>query len=851
MFLKGLEWFLVKIAILSSRHPAKVLIFFSIFTTLTGIYASHISIDPAIQSLIPQKEPVAKQYIDTEIDLMPTEFMIQVIEIPPNLPVIAYRKFIRQYQKHLGEIPELDTKRLNIDNILTGGIRNYISQHGLMLMPEDSLLNLSDRLSFENIQQNIPSAINPHRPYLWTDVFDPLNLTPVLRGLIPLADRVTLDISNEFFITEDPHVLFFVVGSDWPWEWDHTKKIVDQAKQIEKKAWDEVMPEVKRLNPTQNITYPHITWVGKAMDVLRMAYSIWDAFIKTMLYTPLMIAVIFYPFFRRVRSLILAYIPLLVGLVWSFALAHLVVGKLNMLSVICGPILLGIGIDFPSYLLNQFYRRRRDGFSLEEAILITWRETGKAVIFGVFTCIVAFVALLGSRLPAFRDIGFIASTGLFLTVLAILVLLPALLAVFERAVPARELPEYPKALIRFPLERPKTTLITSLLIFGGLSIFLIHFRFESAFKEAYYMIRQPAEASSETDRRFSSLLGSSLTPFRLIIEGSSLPELLEKNESIAVLLHKYQDSKLIAFFDSLNYWLPRQAQQDRIAQLLAKQDNLDPAVFSARYDEASSGIPKDRSFFSRQNAEYKSYGKILAKFLQGRAPTDLEQMKAAGLKVILDHYLVEKNGRYLLNSYVYLPRGDYPALKQALINKLNQESLIQSGAVRYTSEEGVIDEIRRILSQEAVWLGGLVVLWTFVILFIAFRSVKISLLTLIPMTLGGIAAGGAYTLVKGDFSIFNILWVPVYIGMATDDALNIGLFLKNESQSLKEAVGKVGNIIALTSLTTMVGFGSFFFTNIEMLKRISFYLVIAMGMELIASLVLLPALFKITKIKKF
>jgi predicted RND superfamily exporter protein len=850
MFTQGLERLLEKVAILSSRNPFKVLIIFSIVTGFAGVYASRISIDPAIQSLIPQKRPLVKEYIDTEIDVMPTEFMIQVIETPQDLPVIRYRKFIREYRKHLEEIPELNLQRFGMDSVLAGDIQSYVFQHGLMLMSEDSLLSFNDLLAPENIQKNIPRP-DPHRPYLWSDVFDPLNLLPILRNLIPLADRVTLDRSHEFFITADPHILFFAVGSDWPWLWDRTKKIVDQAKRIEKRVWDEVMPEIKRLNSDQTISYPRITWVGKAMDVLRMAYSIWDAFLKTMLYTPLMIAAIFYPFFRRVRALILAYIPLLVGLAWSFALAHLVVGKLNMLSVICGPVLLGIGIDFPAYLLNQFYRRRENGLSLEEAIVSTWRETGKAVFFGAFTCIIAFFALLGSRLPAFRDIGFIASSGLFLTMAAVLMILPALLVLFEKGLPARPLPDYPEKLIQFPLEKPKTTLLICLLIFGGLSVFLIHFRFESPFKEAYYMIRQPAEASSETDRRFSSVLGSSLTPFRLIVEGSSWEDLLEKNESLASLLRKYEDRKLVAFFDSLNYWLPSRIQQDRIEQALAKQDNLDPAVFSARYEEASSGILKKQSVFSMEKTEYKSYGRELSKFLQSRAPTDMEQLIEAGLKPILDHYLVEKNDRLLLSTYVYLPRGDYPAVKKSLIDHLDQESLIQSGAVRYTSEEGVIGEIKTILSQELLWLGGLVLSWTFVILFIAFRSVKISLFALIPMTLGGIAAGGAYTLIKGDFSIFNTLWIPIYVGMATDDALNICLFLKNESTSLREAVSKVGNIIALTSLTTMIGFGSFFFTSIEMLKRISFYLVIAMGMEMIASLILLPALFRITRIKKF
>lgn len=838
---------LEKIVLRSSASPIKTLLILFGITLVAGWIAWGIELDPTILNLTPKDRPVVQEYVNHELDFSHTEFMISVIETPKNLPLIRYRRFIKEYQKRLSEIPQVDPGRLTFDKKLAKDIQGYINQHALMLMSPQDLIELNQLLSPEQIQTKLKLS-NPYRHHLWKQTFDPLELLSFISGLSPLTENTILDRSKEFFITKDSRTVFFMVGIDSPWFWNETAKIVDQAAKIEKQVWDEVMPQIKSMNPEQDIAYPKITWVGKAMDVLRLTHALHDSFRGTVLWTSLLTAIVFLFFFRNFRSMVLAYLPLFIGLIWSFACARILVGKLNMLSIMVGATLIGLGIDFPSYLLNQYFQQKEKGGSLRDALVVTWRKTGRFVFFGALTTMVTFSILGLSRLPAFRDIAIITSAGLLLTLTAVLTALPALIALTEKWPLPKRMWRYPNWLIQWPVRKPKTTVLVSFLFLGILICFVTQFRFASALQEAYYMFKQPGEMVTKDYQRYSSLFGSSLVPLRLIIQGEHWEELLKKNEKLFDLLKKYQDQEKIAYFDSLYYLLPSRSRQEQMTSLLESLENLNVERFSSEYDHGTRGFLTSKTAPRERKQGYKIYGKALKELLKGRKPVLPSDLQDAGLGKILKHYLAEKSGHRLLSTYVYLPQGDYLSQKKALLADFQQEKMFADGEVKYSSEESVINEIRTLVLREIPWLAGLALIVTTVLLYFGLRSFKKTILTLIPMILGGGAALGAYTLLWGSFSIFNLMLIPIYIGMSTDDALHLGEELEHDDgqgDAIAKALRKWGGMIILTSVTNMIGFGSNLFTDIEVLKRIGVWIMLALGCELIGSMFMLPALFKL------
>ncbi len=132
------------------------------------------------------------------------------------------------------------------------------------------------------------------------------------------------------------------------------------------------------------------------------------------------LAVIFLAF-RGTRSGLLALSVLVIGLSWlvSFLALHGV--KLNFLNFVALPISIGVGAD---YALNIMKRRELTSDTALKKALI---ETGGAVVLCSLTTTLGYVALMFSMNGATESFGLAAAAGEICTVLAAVVLLPAIL----------------------------------------------------------------------------------------------------------------------------------------------------------------------------------------------------------------------------------------------------------------------------------------------------------------------------------------------------------------------------------------------------------------------------------------
>jgi uncharacterized protein len=70
-------------------------------------------------------------------------------------------------------------------------------------------------------------------------------------------------------------------------------------------------------------------------------------------------------------------IPLLMSLSWTFGLAYLVFGTLNLMTSTLGLVLFGLGIDYGIHFYARYSEERARGHSLIKAIEITFRARGR------------------------------------------------------------------------------------------------------------------------------------------------------------------------------------------------------------------------------------------------------------------------------------------------------------------------------------------------------------------------------------------------------------------------------------------------------------------------------------------
>jgi predicted exporter len=138
----------------------------------------------------------------------------------------------------------------------------------------------------------------------------------------------------------------------------------------------------------------------------------------------------FHAFFRSGRSLLLTAVPMVAGLVVATGLGVLVFGQLDGLTLGFGAALIGVVVDYPTFLLCHlcFSPGRSDAQS-------TLRRTRPSIALGGLTTMASFAGLGLTSFPGFRQIAFFSVVGVGVALAVTLYLLPPLVSPAER-VPA-------------------------------------------------------------------------------------------------------------------------------------------------------------------------------------------------------------------------------------------------------------------------------------------------------------------------------------------------------------------------------------------------------------------------------
>ena len=140
----------------------------------------------------------------------------------------------------------------------------------------------------------------------------------------------------------------------------------------------------------------------------------------------LLLILLFY--FRRLDAVFLVSIPLICGVLWTGGITYLIFGHLNLLTSFAGSILAGLGSDYGIYLLSRYFQERNEGEEFTAACHKAFGKTGKAIYISMFITIVAFAGLIGSDFRVFVEFGAVGAIGLAATYLAMMLTIPAFLA---------------------------------------------------------------------------------------------------------------------------------------------------------------------------------------------------------------------------------------------------------------------------------------------------------------------------------------------------------------------------------------------------------------------------------------
>lgn len=127
----------------------------------------------------------------------------------------------------------------------------------------------------------------------------------------------------------------------------------------------------------------------------------------------------------RIRWVTLALLPLLASFLWMFGLMATLGWKLNFYNLVVLPTVLGIGDDSGIHIIHRYLEEGKG--SVNKVLL----STGEHITVSALTTIVGFGGLLFSIHPGMASIGELAILGITLTLVAALIILPAILKLME------------------------------------------------------------------------------------------------------------------------------------------------------------------------------------------------------------------------------------------------------------------------------------------------------------------------------------------------------------------------------------------------------------------------------------
>ena len=180
-----------------------------------------------------------------------------------------------------------------------------------------------------------------------------------------------------------------------------------------------------------------IAYAGQPRQINKAGVLINEDMEKIFPLSILLIVVILLFSFRSLLTVLVPLAVVLSGIIWTAGIVGLIGGELNLVTMVCAPIILCVGSAYVIKFLNQYQiesiqlreakNPEEPEASIPEIINATIFSVTVPVTVTAITTVAGFIALVVSPIPAVQELGLYSSIGIVTINLFALTLAPALL----------------------------------------------------------------------------------------------------------------------------------------------------------------------------------------------------------------------------------------------------------------------------------------------------------------------------------------------------------------------------------------------------------------------------------------
>ncbi len=879
---------------LSFQKTNLMLVMMLILTLVAVFVAKDITLSMQFKDLMPQNHPLVKRF-NNIIDNYDSASSIILTATGNKKSLIAFVEDIAPLiQKHNEFFKRVDYKR-NTDFFLKHGFmlqKNKDLQNSLNLYENLNLIPWFTRLndSFEKTYIDDDESISTKQKEN--------NAIMMLNGVNNLISGMSDFLSKPNSKTNvDAIVKNFLVGNSYYLSPDNQmimmfiqpKFTVEDVDTVIKA--DNLIDKIIRENIGK---YPGIT--AGITGTMALSRDEMVAVQKDMNFTTI-IALVLILFllilsFKMWSAPILAGVTMIAGIIWTTAFATITVGSLNAMTSMFGVIILGLGIDFSIHIISIFTELRAENFPIEKAMRETLEKSGGGIITGALTTAFAFFALMISKSVGMHQFGLIAGSGIILSMLATLLILPSLLIFHERIRSKKKVGNTLKAgSLDFKILKKYTEFIgkypkTILLLCSILTI--MFFMIGRKIKFDYNYLNM--EPKGLTSIKLQHLLEKKfdMTPDYALVSVKSVKEARK-------ISHKVRKLNSIGFVSSISDYLPSEFEQRKrkitidkirrylqnnkknlpvnsfqksqlIEQIERLQDNiieLSQLAFIGGQDKLDKktrqlvGNPQDSTdigslgnllkilknqpgdnLIKNINSFQKEFSSSFRKYSLSMCSTENLTVKKLP-KDIKNRFLSNSGDEFLVSIY---PKSNVWNLR-FLKRFKNQMQKIDN---RITGMPLVYYTLIKIVGKDGRNSAMLAILVIYILLLLDFRSLKIATIAMIPLIFGTIWMIGLMWIFGIKLTTVNVMGLPLILGIGVDDGVHIlHRYLMEKSKNIPQIFNSTGKAIFITSLTTMIGFGSLTFASYRGLGSLGITLFLGVAGCLLVTITIMPAILKL------
>jgi predicted RND superfamily exporter protein len=623
------------------------------------------------------------------------------------------------------------------------------------------------------------------------------------------------------------------------------------------------------------------------------------------------ILILFIVAFRMLVSPILAIITLVIGVLWALGIAWLLVGSLNLMTSMMAVVLIGLGIDFSVHIISTFTEMRHKGDDVITALRATFSKSGPGIITGGLTTASAFLTMLVARTEGMKEFGLTLGIGIIMTMLAAMLILPNLLVIRERIKKRFGKKKKTTELRDVSYQNLGTLAewLSKSWKFGVIIVLVLitvfGYRGSKITMDYNYLNMEP-EGLESIELQDKMIEAFDISSDFALITAETLDEVQEIVEAAKDMNTAGRVQSIIDFLPPEAEQKSRTGLVSAIRQTMQRTyikrySQLDFSTISNELYRLEENIIEiqDLAYIGGQDKVYLKSALLVGtlpdeddpslKSLNTKLSNIIDDMSAGLLTKIVGNIdedlekAKDQVGRFhsdFARSYkekVVVMANPSPITLQDIPDGIRRQYVGKSGKnflisifpkqnvweidylKRFSNELASIDPratglppifnaLMDEIGEDGKFATKLAILVIFFVLLIDFRSIKKVMLAMIPLVVGVVWMVGVMEISGLQITLLNIMAIPMIIGIGIDDGVHIVHRYQMEGRDAHKLVfASTGRAILLTSITTMLGFGSLWFATYRGLGSMGIALFIGVGMCFLATVLVIPVLIGIFK----